>query len=278
MCSRVRRDVLGYRPPDLQQIDEPVDALRIAGAEIPDFTGEIAFRGAQKRRGDVGDEKKITALRAVTDHGERFAGKLLLEENAEHRAVSAGGAYARAVGIENADRIRRQPIDAVPMQAAMLALIFAAGRRDARARSGGLRGSEHRPSHSTMTMPHRRIFPRSQRARIQERAPCLGHWSPCSRSGARSTARCRRCRRNGRPARHLEQHRLVRLEPRTSRRWNSTSRIVPVMSEIGMAADQIVDHPHAISASHQQIHHVAADKPGAAGNDRNRTVAHRITA
>ena len=51
-------------------------------------------------------------------------------------------------------------------------------------------------------------------------------------------------------------------------------RIVAVMGEIGLAAaDQIVDHPHAIAAGHQLIDHVAADKTGAAGDDRN-TLTH----
>ena len=40
------------------------------------------------------------------------------------------------------------------------------------------------------------------------------------------------------------------------------------------AADEIVDGAHRISALHQQIHHMATDESGAAGNDRNRLDGH----
>ena len=40
------------------------------------------------------------------------------------------------------------------------------------------------------------------------------------------------------------------------------------MREIGLAAaDQIVDHAHAVATGQQEIDHVAADEAGAAGDD-----------
>ena len=62
-----------------------------------------------------------------------------------------------------------------------------------------------------------------------------------------------------------------------SRRSNDKPRIAAVMGEIGLAAaDQVVDHPHAIAALQQQIDHVAADEAGAAGDDCD-TLAHYAT-
>ena len=47
-------------------------------------------------------------------------------------------------------------------------------------------------------------------------------------------------------------------------------RLAVVVGEVGLtAADQIVDHPHAVAAGEQQIDHVAADETGAAGDDGN---------
>src|SRR3546814_9689869 len=63
----------------------------------------------------------------LADNGERLAGQLLLEENAEHRAIGAGGARPGAIGVENADRIDRQPIDGLPVETGLLALVLGEG-------------------------------------------------------------------------------------------------------------------------------------------------------
>ena len=65
-------------------------------------------RGKECRR-DVGHVDEVARLRSVADHGKRLSGELLPQEHAEHRAIGAGRAHARTVGVENADRVDRQP-------------------------------------------------------------------------------------------------------------------------------------------------------------------------
>jgi hypothetical protein len=64
-------------------------------------------------------------LRAVADDRERMAVELLREEHAEHRAVSAGRARARAVGIEVAQGDDGETVHAAPVQYELLAQILA---------------------------------------------------------------------------------------------------------------------------------------------------------
>ena len=47
----------------------------------------LAFRPKVKGLRNVGRVQEIAGLRAVADHGERFSFQLLLEKNAEHRAI-----------------------------------------------------------------------------------------------------------------------------------------------------------------------------------------------
>ena len=49
---------------------------------------------------------------------------------------------------------------------------------------------------------------------------------------------------------------------------------LPVIEVAAVAADQIVDHAHREAGVQQHVDHVAADEPGAAGDDRDGLVAH----
>ena len=108
------------------------------------------------------------------------------------------------------------------------------------------------------------------RARIPARAPCPARWSTCIRSAARSTARCRRCRRSGTRSR-LRETRAIRLQvadvgsskARSGLPWWWARLPIP-------AADQIVDDADAVAAIEQEVDHVAADEAGAAGDDGDR--------
>src|ERR1700728_1468025 len=64
-----------------EKLDQAINALRVAGAEVPDLAGTVGFRSLQEGRGDIGDEQEVAPLRAVADHRERLSGKLLLEEH-----------------------------------------------------------------------------------------------------------------------------------------------------------------------------------------------------
>src|SRR5262249_25558328 len=85
------------------QLDQPADRLRGAGAEVPDFSALVGFSGQAKRLRDIAGVHEIPSLGSVTDNRERLSRELLLEKDAEHRAVRAGGAHAYAVGVEDAD-------------------------------------------------------------------------------------------------------------------------------------------------------------------------------
>ena len=74
---------------------------------------------------DIGDVDEVAPLGAVADDRERLAGELLGEKDAEHRAIGAGGARARAVGVEDADGVDRQPVDLAPVERRLLALVLA---------------------------------------------------------------------------------------------------------------------------------------------------------
>src|SRR6516225_4605511 len=89
------------------QLDEPADRLRGAGAEVPDFSALVSFSGQAKRLRDIAGIHEIPSLGSVADNREWLSRELLLEKHAEHRAVRAGGAHAYAVGVEDADRVDR---------------------------------------------------------------------------------------------------------------------------------------------------------------------------
>src|SRR5215470_18091981 len=107
------------------QLDQMIDALGIAGAEVPDFADKAALGRTCKRFSDVGDIEKVPPLGAVADDRERLSGKLLLEEHPEHRPIGTRGAHPWPVGIENANRVGRQPVGPMPVEYRYLALVFA---------------------------------------------------------------------------------------------------------------------------------------------------------
>src|SRR5882724_1846202 len=73
-----------------QQFDQLVDRLRVAGAEIPDFSREFGLARTHEGFGDIGHKKEIARLRAISDHGERRPGNLLPKKHPEHGTVGAG--------------------------------------------------------------------------------------------------------------------------------------------------------------------------------------------
>ena len=65
----------------------------------------------------------------------------------------------------------------------------------------------------------------------------------------------------------LEQ-RVAGIEPPDVALLEREPRLAGVVGKVRLAAaDEIVDHPHAVAAGEQQIDHVAADETGAAGDD-----------
>ena len=90
-----------------EQFHQLIDALRTARAKVIDFAGMIRLGDHAERLGDVGDENKISGLRAVADHRKRTSLQFLLEENPEHGAIGTGGPDPRPIGVEDADRIDR---------------------------------------------------------------------------------------------------------------------------------------------------------------------------
>src|SRR5262249_36062638 len=106
------------------QLNEPADRLRGAGAEIPDFSALVGFGGQANCLRDIAGVHEIPSMRPLTDNRERPSRELMLEKDSEYRAVRAGGAHAYAVGVEDADRVDRQTVDLVPVERGLLALIF----------------------------------------------------------------------------------------------------------------------------------------------------------
>src|SRR5688500_16516601 len=94
-----------------KQLDQAVDRLRIAGADIEALAADRAAGGSQERLRDIGHIDEVASLSPVPDDRKWPTGKFLAKEYAEHRSVDAGCAHPRAIGIEDADRVHRQPID-----------------------------------------------------------------------------------------------------------------------------------------------------------------------
>src|SRR5262249_12126572 len=105
------------------QLDEPADRLRGAGAEIPDFSALVGFGGQAKCLRDIAGVHEIVSLSPITDNRKRLSRELLLEKDSEHRAVRAGGAHAYSIGVEDADRVDRQTVNLVPVERGLLAVI-----------------------------------------------------------------------------------------------------------------------------------------------------------
>ena len=87
-----------------QQFHQAINRLRGPRRRVVSFGCASGLRGEKKRPGQVGHIQKIAALGAIADNGERFARQLLRQENPENRTVSARGARARSICVENADR------------------------------------------------------------------------------------------------------------------------------------------------------------------------------
>src|SRR6185437_16843669 len=87
------------------QFDQAVHGLRIAGAEIPYLPDMRRLGRRQKGARYVARIEEVATLRAVSHHGERLPGQLLLEEHAEDSAIGAGRPHPSAIRVEDADRV-----------------------------------------------------------------------------------------------------------------------------------------------------------------------------
>ena len=83
-----------------EQLDQAVDAVVIAAADIHGFARERRLGGTQEGPGHVGHVGEVTRLRTVAHDGERLAIEFLCQKHAEHRAIRAGSARTRAIDIE----------------------------------------------------------------------------------------------------------------------------------------------------------------------------------
>src|SRR2546427_6910969 len=107
-----------------QELHQPVDRLRLAGAEVVHATDPRTFCRREKSVGHVSHVSEIAGLRTVADDSVRPAGQLLAQENAEYRAIGARCPRARAIRVEDPDRVDRQLVDAMPVERRLLAQIF----------------------------------------------------------------------------------------------------------------------------------------------------------
>jgi hypothetical protein len=72
--------------------------------------------------------------------------------------------------------------------------------------------------------------------------------------------------------RRIREERTVRLERADVRHLERQRRIVAVVLEVlAASAREVVDHAHLEALRQEEIDHVAADEPGAAGDDCDRT-------
>jgi hypothetical protein len=198
-----------------------------------------------------------------------FTRKFLPKEHAEDRAIDPGRAYARPIGIEDANRVDRQPVHPVPMKRCLFALIFGERVRILRvdrmvfARRNGGEPVAGRRGRINEFLDARlaRAFENPHRAldvgvHVLRRLLDRGH--DVADAGEMEDAF------------RIGKDRGVRLE---------LPDILPVAGEIGislemieiaaMTADQIIDDADRKARADQCIDHVAADETGSAGNDRN---------
>ena len=98
-------------PPE--QFNQAIDRLRVASANIVALSFNGCLSRGQKGPCYVGNIEEVAALCAVADHGERHSSQFLAKEYAKYRAIGACRSRPRTVCVENADRIHRQPVDAI---------------------------------------------------------------------------------------------------------------------------------------------------------------------
>ena len=108
-----------------KQFHQTIDRLRIAGAQVVNLVHTLGPRRQVKGPRHIGDIHEITALSAITDDRERFAGQLLCQENTEDRAVSPRSLGPRPKGVENADRVDRKSVHPAPVQDRFFAHVLA---------------------------------------------------------------------------------------------------------------------------------------------------------
>jgi len=108
-----------HRPAD--QLDEAIDALRIACPEVPHLADLVGFGGPEKCRGNIARIKKIAPLGSIADNRKGLAGELLPKKDAEYGAIRPCGADPGAVSVEDANGVDRQAVDLVPVEGRLLA-------------------------------------------------------------------------------------------------------------------------------------------------------------
>ena len=252
------------------QLDEMVNRLRIARAEVEDLARVFRARGHEKRPRDVGDVHEVPALGAVADDGHRAAVRLLGQEDAEDGAVRARRANPRAVHVEHADRHDRKAVDLRPVQRRQLADILAERVRVFRPDRRRLRGRHVR---QTVARGRGRVdeLPHARPAAALEHGdgavhvganvldgPLDGRHDVADAAEVEHALDPVEHRRAGGHVAHVD---LLDGEP-----W-----LPPVVREIvEMPGGQVVDDPDLEALGEQHVHHVAADEPGSARDERAR--------
>ncbi len=251
-----------------QQLDQLVDRLRVAGAQIPGFADLVGLGGRQERLCHVGHEQEVAGLGSVADHGERLAGDLLAQEHAEHRPIGARGPRPRTIGIEDPHRVHRQTVDLMPMERRLLALVLGERIRILRTDRVVLAGRRIRQP----VAGRRRGIDQLAQAGVARRLEHPGgaldvHFHVLQRPLDR--------RHDVADAGEVEHVARAREGVVVGRQGPDVTevadqvRAVAVMGQVEFAAAaQVVDRPHAVAALEQQVDHVAADESGAAGHDR----------
>ncbi len=250
-----------------------ISRFTVCGAPAPRFqvspvNGVSAAARKAEATSDALDE--VATLGSVADHGEGLACQLLTEEHTEHGAVGARGADARAIGVEDADRIDGEAIDAVPVQRGLLTLKF-------RQRIGILR-------HDRMVFSRRRGGKpvAGRRGRIDSlstaaaRAASRTCTVPWTLTDIYSLGRSIEGTMSPMPAKWKTKRAPLKgaesgANARISSRSRVRSRLPPWCARFRFAsAGQIVDHADFEAALQQQIDHVTADEARAPGDDRDR--------
>src|SRR5208283_5278415 len=233
---------------------------------VPD---KICFSRRQKSLRHIGHIDEIASLGAIAYHRERLACELLAEKDPEDGAIGSRRPHTGAIGIEYADRVDWQRVNLAPVERRLLALIFGQG-------IGILRTD-------------RMIFPGGRLGQsITGRGSCIDKLLDAGVTGAFKHA-------NGaldvdvhvidRPLdrgydvtypgemkdvfRPLED-RIVRLQRTDVFPCTRQISIALVMDEVAaVSARQIVDDAHRKATHQQKINHMATDKAGASGDNRN---------
>ena len=246
-----------------------INRLRIAGAEIPDFTGLVCFGCKPKCLRYVGRIKKVAFLRAVAHYRERLPFQFLFEEYTEHRAIDSGSPYPRPVSIEDANRIDRQAIYFVPMKTRLFSHVFTqrvgiarldrmilACRRGSKAvarRRCGINQFLH--VHVTSALQHMGCS-----------LNVCGHIFKRVFNGGNNIADPCKMENVARLCKQL----VARMQVANVSAFERKIRIACKMSDIAFAAaHQIVYRSHSVAMVQEIVNHVTADKSRAAGDNGN---------